>query len=342
MSDASMSDYPSPPTNSPFAGLARRLGERLARRPEPKFAVALAGAGAAMILFGVLIWGSTYFGQGLSGSEFGGSSDRKLLGAGLGALVTVLGYIAVIARRRGPLATAGVVAAGVGVPLTIAFLTLDVSNFSGGFPVNFDAVFWISVLVWLASYLFVPGAQGHTFFVFLVADGFYTYVLSKNTSSTNIDIFTENGPQFHGFGTVAAISLIFGLGYYLIGFLLDRTGRHGPATGLVYPAFSATAVGIVAWSPDLHLLGSGIVTILVGLLVCAYGGTFGRRVTCFVGATAVTLGVGLLIAKATQDGNIAGVTFIVVGAFVVSVAAVLAALIAEPEDMDPEAIVRSR
>jgi len=349
-----MTDYPPPPRPQPHpawqpqpepaprGGLPISLGERLTRRPEPRSAVALAGAGAAMILIGIVIWGGTYFGQGISGESFGGSSDRKLLGAGLGALVTVLGYAAVILRRRGPLATAGIVAAGLGLPVTLAFLTLDFGQFSGGLPINFDAVFWISAIVWIATYLLVPGAQGHTFFVFLFADGFYTYVLSKNTSSVSVQIFTRNGPHLGGFGTIAAISLIFGLGYYLVAFLLDRTGRYGPATGLLYPAFSATALGIIAWSPDLHLLGSGIVTILVGLVVCAYGGSFGRRLTCFIGAAAVALGVSLLIEKATDDGDVAGISFILVGCAVVAAAVLVAALFAERDDMDPDALVRSR
>jgi hypothetical protein len=137
--------------------------------------------------------------------------------------------------------------------------------------------------------------------------------------------------------------LIFGLGYYLVAYLLDRAGRHGPATGLVYPAFGATATGIIAWAPDLHLLGTGIVTIIVGAAVCWYGGTFGRRVTCFAAAGAVVLGIVLLIYDASPDnGSAAGITFVLVGAAIVGSAALFAAGSGERDDMDPEAIVRSR
>jgi hypothetical protein len=266
-----------------------------------------------------------------------------LLGAGLAAVVTVLGYVALISVRRGALATAGVVAAGVGVPLTIAFLTLDFGQFGGGTPINSDAVFWVSVIVWVASYLFVPGARGHTFYVFLVAYGFYLYVLSKNIGSVEFDLFSRGGSPFHGLGTIAALSLVIGLGYYVLAFALDRTGRFGPATGLVYPAFNATAVGILAWAPDLHLLGSGIVTVLIGLTVCLYGGTFGRRLTCFAAAVAVAVGIGLLIRKAApHDGNAAGIGFILVGIAVVAAAVLVATALAERDDMDPEVVVTSR
>jgi hypothetical protein len=327
---------------APPAGGGGRFGERLIRRPEPRFGVAVAGAGAALTLLGVLVWGGDYFAH--AGSP---STGRNVLGAALAAVVAIVGYLLAIAMRRGPLVTAGVVAGGIGVPLALGFATLDLTSLSDGLPVNFDVIFWISVVVWVASYAIVPGMRGHTFFVFLVANGFLAYVLLKSVSNATSTLQIVGGsglaPRVGGNGTVAAVGLIFGLGYYLVAYLLDRTGRHGPATGLLYPAFTATATGIIAWSPDLHLIGSGIVTIVVGGIVCWYGGRFGRRVTCFVGAGAVTLGIGLLVAKAVQnDGTKVGVTFTIVGVLVVAAAAAIAAATREPDDMDPNAIVRSR
>lgn len=330
--------YPPPSSSSPFSGLGARFGERLARRPEPRFAVAIAGAGAALTLLGVLIWGGDYF-SGASSA----STNRNLLGAGLGAVVTVAGYVLMISRRSGPLGTAGAVAGGVGLPLTMTFLTLDISS---GDPFNIDAIFWVSVVVWLASYLFVPGARGRSFFVFLISTGLVTYLLIKNADNINVDFVvspTGAGPRFNGLGTIAAIGLVFGLGYYVIAFLLDRAGHHGPATGLVYPAFSATAVGIEAWSPTVHQAGAGIITAALGGLICWYGGRFGRRLTCFAAAAAVVLGVLLIVEDASPDNaTAAGVTFILVGALVVAAAAVFAAGVGERDDMDPEAVARTR
>lgn len=331
--------YPPPPASAaPFGGLVTRFGERLSRRPEPRFTVALAAAGAALTLFGVLLWSGDYFG-GASSPD----TSRNLLGAGLFALATVAGYVLMIRRRSGPLATAGAVAGGIGLPLTMAFLTLDVTS---GDPINWDATFWVSVVVWLASYLFVPGARGRTFFVFLVADGLVTYVLLKNANDVAVDFVfspTSAGPRFHGLGTIAAIGLVFGLGYYLIAFLLDRAGHHGPATGLVYPAFGATGTGIIAWGPTIHEAGAGVVTALLGALVCWYGGLFGRRLTCFAAAAAVVLGLILIVEDASPDNETAaGVALILIGAVVVAGAAMLAAGIGERDDMDPEAIARTR
>lgn len=335
--------HPSP--YQPYAGAGPQyrsddaFSRRLIRRPEPRFTVAVAGAGTALALFGVFLWAGTYYGQGLVGSV-DGNTNRNLLGAGLFALLAVVGYVLAIGQRRGSLATAGVLAAGVGVPLTIAFLTLDATSSSA---VNFDAVFWVSVVIWVVSYAVVPGVRGHTFFVFLIAAGLFEYAIAKNTDQLSAGVVTGTGPQLSGTGTLAAIGLVFGLGYYLIAFLLDRTGRHGPATGLVYPAFVATGSGIIAWGRDIHLVGVGILTIVIGLLVCWYGGRYGRRVTCFAAAAAVTLGLGLLVYEATPDDGIeAGVSFVVIGIAVVVIAALLSRAFGEPHDLDAEAVTGSR
>lgn len=331
--------YPSPPPAT--AGVAGRLGERLVRRPEPRYTVALAGLGTALALLGVLLWGADYFRKGVSADP---STSRNLLGAALAAAVTIVGYLIVVRARRGPLATAGVVASGLGLPLTIGFLTLDVT--SHPMPVNVDAIFWVSLIGWLLSYLFVPGARGHTFLLFLVAAGFYDYVLIKNAADVSFRFVGTGlgtlGPRLTGLGTVAAISLVFGLAYFLIAFLLDVRGNHGPATGLIYPAFSATVVGVLAWSPDIHRGWAGVIAILVGLPVAWYGGRYGRRITCFGAAAAVTLGVVLLMSEATSDATAAGVGLLVIGALVVAAAATLAQAVREPHDMDPQATVRSR
>lgn len=291
-----------------------------------------------MAIFGVLLWGSDYYGGANSAS-----TSRNLLGAGLSAIATAVGYLLMIRRRSGAGATAGAVAAGIGLPLTIAFLTLDATSHD---PMNIDAVFWVSALGWLVSYLFLPGARGRTFFVFLLATGFVTYLLIKNATDFAVNlVFSPTGaaPRVHGFGTIAAIGLVFGLAYYVLAFLFDRTGRHGPATGLVFPAFAATAIGLLAWSPTLHATGTGIITVLLGAVVCAYGGRFGRRATCFAAAAAVVFGVSLVVGDAISNNNTAaGITLIIVGIATVASATALASALRERDEMDPEAVVRAR
>ncbi|MDT4921035.1 MAG: hypothetical protein QOI15_1937 [Pseudonocardiales bacterium] len=327
-----------PPGSAPASGSGDEFQQRLTRRPEPRFTTALAGVGAAMALLGVLIWGGTYFGEGLFAS--GPNTDRNLLGAGLAAALVVVGFILAVTRRRGPLATAGVVAVGVGVPLTLLFLTIDVQSSSG---INYDAVFWVSFIVWGLCYAVVPGMRGHTFFVFLMATQLLSYVVSKTTDNLTAGVATGSAPGLPSNGTFAAIGLGFGLGYYVIAFLLDRSGRHGPATALVYPAFFATAGGIAALSPDIHLAGTGVLAVVIGFAVCWYGGRYGRRLTCFAAAAGAALGIGLLIADAVDnDGTEAGITFLLVGLAVVAIAALLAHALGEPDDMTGERVAGSR
>lgn len=317
---------------------------RLARRPEPRFTAALAGVGAGLALFGALVWGFTYYLDGLFNSFDGnggfGNTDRNLLGAGLAALLVVAGYVLAVSQRRGALATAGVVLIGIGLPIAIGFLTLDATS-----GTNSDAVFWVSVIVWAATYLFVPGAKGHTFFVFLVAAGLLNYLIAKNTNNVSTDVVFGAGPHFPASGTIAAIGLVLGVIYYAIAFGLDRTGRHGAATGLVFPAFAATALGIIAWSPDIHRAGAGVLAVIVGLVICWYGGRYGRRATCFAAAAGVAAGVVAIVADAVGDNNTgtaAGVSFLLVGVAIMIVAGVLNRTLDEPDDMDAEAVVASR
>jgi hypothetical protein len=114
----------------------------------------------------------------------------------------------------------------------------------------------------------------------------------------------------------------------------------------VFPAFAATALGIIAWSPDIHRGGAGVLTVVVGLVVCWYGGRFGRRATCFAAAGGIAVGVVLIVAAAVGDGNnsgtAAGVSLLLVGIIVVIIAGMLSRALDEPDGMDAEAVVGSR
>ena len=103
-------------------------------------------------------------------------------------LCIVPGVRACVRQQHGDAyALAAVGAAGAGLAAA-----LSQSFFHGPGGIAFVA-FWVSLLVWLASYLFVPGMQGHTFFIFLIADGFYSYVLIKNSTSVSFGFFGEDG-----------------------------------------------------------------------------------------------------------------------------------------------------
>ena len=76
------------------------------------------------MIAGIIVWGGDYAFSDTESALGGGGSSHRFLGAFLGLLVVVAGYVLAIRTRRGPLATAGVVASAIGIPVTLGFLTL--------------------------------------------------------------------------------------------------------------------------------------------------------------------------------------------------------------------------
>jgi hypothetical protein len=326
------------------------MGPRLLRRPEPRFSISLAAGGVVLAIVGVLVWGIGYLASGLHvtfGTDGEGAAatygeSRRFLGAVLSLALVAAGYAVVIIRRRGPLATAGVVASAVGVPLTIGFLSLDIGViFTGSFPISIDAVFLVSIIVWLISYFAVPGAQGRSFYLGLAALYLASYVefkigqnaLLRSAASTVSNGSLSSGGS--GTGDVAAVGLIFGLGYYGIGALLDKRGRNGAAVALVVAGFFTTVGGVVAAASSFGQAGTGVLLVVLGSALGWYGGHFGRRFTAWAWTVGLVLGIGLIVAKIIPHSTTgAGIVFIVVGVAVVIAAQAIASATKETPDIE--------
>jgi hypothetical protein len=331
----------------PAAGtsLADRLGPRSERRPEPRFGISLAGAGAALIVIGLLVWSVGYLVDGFNvifsdnGDASSSSSSRRFLGAVLFLALAVVGYTVVVIRRRGPLATAGIVSGAVAVPLALMFVTFDLSNsLTGGLPFNLDAVYIVSIIVWLGSYLFVPGARGRAFLLGASAVALPAYigikVASHSLGRTAVAAVSGDGFNTSGTDSLAAVGLIFGLAYYAIAAFLDKDGRSGAAVAMAYAAFGTTVGGVVAAAPSFKQVGTGIVLIVLGLALSWYGGRYGRRFTSWAWAFGLVVGVGLLVAKAAPNSYTgAGVMFILIGLVVAVVAHVVSTATSEEPDI---------
>jgi hypothetical protein len=331
--------YPAPARRS----LAERVGERTLRRPQPRQGVSLAGVGVGLAVVGVLVWGGDFLAGGGGAEAVGGGSSRQLLGIALSLAVVVIGYTLAVRRSRGPLATAGVVASALGVPVLFGFLTVD-SNGGGtsGLPVSLDAIVLVSVLVWVLSYLFVPGARGHAFYLGLSSVLLWVYVLDKAVPELfspaslffGFDPFQSDRPPGPDWATVAALSIMFGVLYYLVGFTLDWRGRAGAAVPFTISGFVAMAVGIAAASADLHEIGTGIVLIVLGLGLGTYGARSGRRFTTWAWSAAVAVGVAVIVGKvAGNNAAGGGIALIVCGVGLVFVGEVLARSLHEPDDL---------
>jgi hypothetical protein len=347
---ASGPGYPPPPAPR-GPGLWGRLGERAVRRPEPRLGVSLAGAGIALAVLGVLVWGGDYLTSGGGGAGGGGDgSSRRLLGVVLSLAVVVAGYALAIRARRGPLAAAGVAASALGVPVLMGFLTFDTTHSGSGPPFALDALVLVSVLVWLISYLVVPGTRGHAFYVGLATVAIWIYLLDKAEphlfGNAFVGFIYLFAPQdlFGGSGagpdwtTVSVLCLVFGLGYYAAVFVLDHTGRPGPGAALAVAGFLATASGASAAAVNLPAVGLGVLLIVLGLILAYFASRSARRFTTWAWSAGVALGVSVIIGKlADQNSAAAGVALILCGAVVVLAGHVLTSALHEPDDIIPTA-----
>ena len=332
---------PAPPA-PPKTTLTERVGARALRRPEPRFGVALAGIGVLLVIFGILIWSTNYVSTG--GSDGGsGSESRKLLGIALSLVAVAVGYAVAIRARTGPLVNAGVAASALGIPVLMGFLSYSSGDFP---PVSFDAVAIVSILVWLASYLFVPVVRGHVFYLGAAAVTLWIYVLDKIEShlfsfgffipSITVgsgDTSFEPSSGFSvDFNTIAAISMLFGLGYYVTAAFLDRRGRSGAGVAFALAGFPATVVGLIAAAVNMPQVGFGFFVIGVGVAIALVAGR-GRRFTMWVWTFAVVVGVFAILEDLTPNNDtVAGISFIVIGLIAVALAAVYAVARNEPDE----------
>jgi hypothetical protein len=359
--------YPGEPVQPPYGGppvppppaaptLADRLGARLLRRPEPRFGVALAGVGVVLVIFGVLVWAGEYASSGGGGGgpfgegRGGGSDSHKILGIALSLVVIAIGYAVAIVRERGPLTNAGVAASALGIPVLMGFLSYDTSNTSG-LPISTDAIAVVSMVVWLASYVVLPAVRGHVFYLGTTLLTLWLYLLDKIEphlfsaqwifpfafandssfdSSGNFDVPSFSPPDFN---TVAAVCLVFGLGYYIIALVLDTGGRSGIAVAFALIGFLATASGIAAAAVNLAQAATGVLLIVLGTAIGAYGARSRRRFTTWLSCGAIGFGIILILAKAIPDNATeAGISLIIVGALLVGVAATVSQLANEPDE----------
>ncbi len=336
--------YPGQPAApGPRPSVWQRLGTRATHRAAPRFGVTLTGVGVVLVVVGVLVWGFTYIVDGvrtglISGGGVASSDSRRFLGFALALIVVAIGYGLVVVARTGPLVTAGIAATALGIPVAMEFATLDLT---GGDVVNTDAVVWVSIIAYLISYVFVRGARGHTFYLGLAAFFLWEYAVGKAGPSTNALGSSIVGSVNGGSSsipsidtkTIAAVSLIFAIAYYLIAWYLDRTGRHGVAVPFVVVGIPAMLVGIGALVPDTKQIGTGILLLLVGLVLCLYGAKYARRFTAWFWGLVSAAGAVTILTKFATQGVSIGIAMIVLGVVFAAGGWFAAKTLNEPDDM---------
>ncbi len=343
-------------TDHAGAGTARfsfldRLGPRVARRPQPRASIALAGAGCALAVAGVLTL------AGDAGVSNDGGFNRTP-GIILSLLVVGAGLLVLQLRNQGPLATAGSVAVAAGTPAAIGFMVV------GGGDGRLDTAITLSALAWLATYLVGPG-RGRPVFLGLAAYGVWSTVLQmvgaggatsllaltplgwfafgescEYDSFTGSSDCTSTGPfGMRGFdqpdwAALGLVSLAVALGYLLLSRWLDRNGRHGMSTPFVLVGLLAVVQGVIALGIELEdAHGAGAIILVAGVALAVFGGSTGRRFTTWFGGAASALGVGLIVLPDVDSASAGGLLLLGSGLVVVAVTHLVAEQLDEPDEL---------
>ncbi len=267
----------------------------------------------------------------------------------LSALVVAAGFALLTRFRNGPLATAGVVASATGIPPLMFFLTVDVDDLP---PYSTEAILYVSTLAWFACWAVGPG-KGRPFYLGAALVGFWLSVLqlveqvfdapfgiAEEVSADIGDTDVFDGAQQAAFDapdptTLGILSLLVGIGYLVIGRLLDKSGKHGTATPFAFTTPLALATGVVLLVEDLELAGTGLLTIVLGAALAFHGATVGRRFTTWVGCAAVALGAALFLGDMSDDPTVLGMLFIAAGIALVAGGYAVAAVLDEPDELEP-------
>lgn len=323
--------------------LLDQIGVRALRRAEPRASIAVAAAGCALAVLGVLI---------ISGDT--GSSDDGLNrwpGVVLSAAVVAAGFFVLSQVQRGAVATGGAVAAALGVPPLLFFLTWD----DGGFPpYSTEAILAVSTLAWLGSYLVGPG-RGRPFFLGAGLIGLWLTVLQVTEKVFDlpfllIEAFTiQFEPSFddQGFAsgspsgmadtpdptTLGMLTLVLGVAYLVIGRILDGSGRHGAATPFAMATLPLLGTAPLFLADDLEVAGTGLLISVIGIALAITGAANGRRTTTWLGGAAVAIGVATFLTEMTDDATAGGMLFLAAGIALVFAGHAYAAARDEPDEM---------
>lgn len=344
-----------PLADVPATSFLDSLGSRGTRRAEPRASIAIAGAGCALAVLGVLIVAGD---TGATDGDF-----NRVPGIVLSALVVAAGFVTLGAVRQGAMATAGASAAALGVPPLVFFVTFDQDGFP---PYSTNGILIVSTVAWLGTYAVGPG-RGRPLFLGAGLIGFWFTVLQvtenlfeapfgifglMGTSATRS--FSETGTSISGDGgsfdpgstglggpsfeapdptTLGVLSLGLGLSYLLVCRWLDKEGHHGVATPFALATLPTLFAGTVFMADDLEQAGTGLLALLIGAGLAFHGATVGRRATAWVGGAATAIGAGVFLGDMTDDATIGGMLFMAAGIGLVGAGHAIAAALEEPDEM---------
>jgi hypothetical protein len=357
-----------PTADPPATTFLDSLGPRGRRRAEPRVSIAIAGAGCALAVLGVLI---------ISGDTGAGDDGdfNKYPGAVLSALVVAGGFAVLTRVRGGAIATAGAVAAAIGVPPLMFFITFDQDGFP---PYSTDGILVVATAAWLVSYAIGP-ARGRPFFLGAGLIGLWLTVLQlvedvfdapfgffAPFGVSSEQTFTETGvaigpdgsfadpafqdPSSSGApeplvqdvtsfdppdpATIGLLTLGLGIAFVLVGRHLDRRGHHGTATPFALAALPTLLTGPLFLAEDLEQAGTGLLLLGIGAGLAFHGAMSHRRATAWVGGAAAAIGAAVFLGDMSDDAMVIGMLYLAAGLGLVAGGHAVATALREPDEME--------
>ncbi len=298
----------------------------------------------------LVVWGALLIGaDNIGGGSGGGGSQAP--GAVISLAIVLAGYWLSFRFRTGALGAAAVAASVVALPVFFGFALYDNNNVP---PLPFDQILLLSAIVWLAAYLFGP-ARGHNLYLGAGLIGVWLWLLEVSEhllsfpsralgslSSFSVITGSASGGSPFDFGdtpdahTIAAISFALAVVSLFAAALFDRNKRQGIATPLLFVGIIQLAVGVILYGDDLEQTGEGLAAILLGLVIVWMGASAERRLTTWVGAASVSIGLLLLVDQVLGDGATGeGVGVIAAGLALVVAAHIVSSSWDEPSETTP-------
>ncbi|MET0729006.1 MAG: hypothetical protein ABWZ76_11985 [Acidimicrobiales bacterium] len=327
------------PTERSSSTLLDSMGARSLRRAEPRTSIAVAGAGCALAVLGVLL---------VSGDTGAGDDGdfNKWPGVFFSVAVVAAGYFTMSRVRRGALGTGGAVAAALGVPPLMFFLTVDLERFP---PYSTEGILVVSTVAWLVTYVMGPGRGRPVFLgagllglwfslMQLTEDVFelpYLWfgVMASSFGASGEGII-ESPPDAPDPSTLGLLSLVLGVVYLLACRALDDRGHHGTATPFALATLPTLLLGALFMADDLEQAGTGLLLVAIGLALAGHGATVWRRATTWVGGAATATGAAVFLIDMTDDPTVGGMLFLAAGIGLVFAGHVYATARQEPDEME--------
>lgn len=310
----------------------RQVGPEATERPSPQLAGAVGGLAAFLGVPAI---------AALVPEIVEGSASRSVGFAAFAAFGA--GGVALLLAGAPSQRTAGVVALAAAVPMAVGFLILSDGNFSTSEPTT---VLALSTVTWGILHLAGPGRGHAVFLAAAIAGTWATIVVQTGLDAvTAINPISPFGPpEFFGpepdTTVPALVSLVFGAGYLLAAFALDRAGLRGTATAFLGVGIAAVILGVVLAGSGRDEIVVGLLLLSAGALVGFVGGRLGRRFSTWLGALGAVSGLAtVVVALFDGDAVAAGsLTLLAVAAAIVVAVPLLARALGEPatpEDPSP-------